>query len=234
MVHLPVPEPHAPRLGGRLLRLVHPGARSVLGTVDDLAAAWHARAEAAIGGPLPLWLALGDSLTQGVGAGSIETSFVARVADRLERAGRPHGVVNVARSGARVRDVIRTQLPVLDHLPRVPAIVTVTAGSNDLLRSTRVNKPVHDLAELVGLLPAGSIVAALPDSGSVLARRFNHHVRRLAEEGGLQVADVPGQLTSWRGRTAADGFHPNDRGYAAWVDAFAVALGLPADPVETS
>ncbi len=199
----------------------------MLGTVDDLATAWHERALAAVDSPEPLWLALGDSLSQGVGTSSIDRSFVGRVADRLALSGRPHGVVNIARSGARIRDVIEHQLPLIERLPRAPALISVTAGSNDLLRSARFDRAVTDLGQLIGALPRTTIVAALPDGGSLMARRLNTHIRRLATEHGMRVADVPTHLTTWRGRAAADGFHPNELGYQAWVDAFSAALDLP-------
>ncbi len=201
----------------------------MLGTVDELAAAWHERALEAVDSPNPLWLALGDSLTQGVGSSSIDRSFVGRVADRLTDAGRTHGVVNLARSGARIRDVIEHQLPMLERLPHPPALVSVTAGSNDLLRSARLDRTVDDLGHMIAALPITSIIAALPDGGSLMARRLNGHVRRLAAERGLRVAEVPDHLPTWRGRAAADGFHPNELGYQAWVDAFSVALDLPVE-----
>jgi hypothetical protein len=38
------------------------------------------------------------------------------------------------------------------------------------------------------------------------------------------LADVRETVGSWRGKLAADGFHPNERGYADYATAFARAI----------
>ena len=53
-------------------------------------------------------------------------------------------------------------------------------------------------------------------------------IRREAPARGLVVADMwANSGPPWREKLAADEFHPNDRGYRDWTDAFADALGLP-------
>ena len=50
--------------------------------------------------------------------------------------------------------------------------------------------------------------------------------RSCAVEHGLRVADLRAHTgPPYRGRYA-DGFHPDDRGYAQWADALSEALGL--------
>jgi hypothetical protein len=54
-------------------------------------------------------------------------------------------------------------------------------------------------------------------------------LRDRGARGQLVVADLRAHgPRSWRGRLAADRFHPNDAGYAAMARVFDVALGLPA------
>jgi lysophospholipase L1-like esterase len=55
-------------------------------------------------------------------------------------------------------------------------------------------------------------------------RRVNAVVRTCAHEHGLLVADLWAHTgPPYRG-LYADGFHPNDRGYAQWVSALEAAL----------
>ena len=69
---------------------VYPGVARVQGDVEPFAAAW-ARANAAAladRGDRPLWVALGDSLTQGIGAGAYDRGWVGQLRDRLTADGR--------------------------------------------------------------------------------------------------------------------------------------------------
>ena len=74
---------------------------------------------------------------------------------------------------------------------------------------------------LMSRLPAGAVLATLPASGSLMAKRLNKTIRAEARRAGLLVADVDAHLPGWRGRSAGDRFHPNDRGYESWFEAFA-------------
>ncbi|MCW2816909.1 MAG: GDSL-like Lipase/Acylhydrolase, partial [Nocardioides sp.] len=48
------------------------------------------------------------------------------------------------------------------------------------------------------------------------------HVERAAAAGRVRMLDLRVEgPSSWRGRLAADKFHPNDAGYAAIADVFA-------------
>jgi lysophospholipase L1-like esterase len=61
-------------------------------------------------------------------------------------------------------------------------------------------------------------VTTLPNPTPV-AGRVNDVVAHVARERGLVVAELRDpRTTSWRGKLAADRFHPNDRGYGALAD----------------
>ncbi|MBW3639915.1 MAG: hypothetical protein KY451_08715, partial [Actinobacteria bacterium] len=79
--------------------------------VDAYASAWkQPRGEP--GGLV--YVALGDSAAQGIGASSLQRGYISLVADRLAGStGRPVQVINLSSSGARIRDVIEEQLPEL-------------------------------------------------------------------------------------------------------------------------
>lgn len=211
-----------------VLSRVLPGVGSVRSQTEPYAAAWRAANERALAAQGPLWVALGDSMTQGIGASTPERGWVGQLADHLDEEGRPHRVVNLSVTGARVQDAIDQQLPALLELlaAGVPDLVTVVIGSNDVL-SRRLRAGLTDrFTELLDGLPPGAVVANLPNPHRA-ARRVNADLRQRQSAGRLVVADMRAHgPRSWRGKLAADKFHPNDSGYAALAHVFDVALGL--------
>ena len=82
---------------------VIPGVARVRAQKEPFAAAWRAANAAALPGDGPLWVALGDSMTQGIGAAGISGGWVSQLRDRLAAQGRPVRLVNLSATGARVR-----------------------------------------------------------------------------------------------------------------------------------
>ena len=208
----------------RTLARVLPGVRDTEDQIPAYARRWHEQNQAALSSGEPVWVALGDSLTQGIGASSLETTFVRQVQRRLADAGRPVPVLNLSVSGARIQDVIDRQLPKLSQLAHDPAFVTCTVGSNDLLRSVRLKRTTKQLGALFDALPKGSIVATVPAAGSLVAKYVNRIIEGEAPLREHRIADVASHLSGWRRRIAGDGFHPNDEGYQAWTAAFSEVL----------
>jgi len=229
----------AARLADAGLRRFMPGYRLVHATVPSHAAAWEranqlAR-QALAGSPGPLWVVLGDSTAQGVGAPSFDLGYVGQVrAGLAERTGTDWQVVNLSRSGARALDVLTRQIPLLEELVRLaepagadqgggpaPALVTCAVGANDLLR-TRLAHLLATVLSLLAALPPGAVVATLPQGvAPAKAERVNRLIRAEAPAAGLRVADVWARTgRPWQGKFAADGFHPNAAGYADWAAAF--------------
>ena len=214
--------PVPPRRG---VRRLHPFRRS-LDQVERYRSAWDAANEQALLATGPLWVVLGDSAAQGVGASSHDRGWVGQVRERLAAADpRPWRVLNLSRSGARTRDVVDAQWPRaagLDH-----DLVTAVVGGNDALR-TPAERWLQDAEDLCGLLPAGAVVATV--ARGVFERktaRVNARIRAVAAERGLRVADLWAHTgPPYRG-LYADGFHPNDAGYRQWADAVCEALGVP-------
>jgi hypothetical protein len=77
----------------RLARRLLPGVGLVENEIKPYAQAWHERNLGALASADPLWMVLGDSLSQGVGASSIEHSWVLQtqraLADRGRAVSRP-------------------------------------------------------------------------------------------------------------------------------------------------
>ncbi len=193
--------------------------------VEQYRAAWAAANGTARDAPGPLWVVLGDSAAQGVGASTHLSGYVGVVLGRLRAAdGRAWRVLNLSRSGARTREVADVQWPAAAGLEA--DLVTAVVGGNDALRTPEPQwrQAVLDLCDA---LPPGAVVATCPRGVfEGKARRVNAVLRARAAERGLRVADLWAHTgPPYRG-LYADGFHPNDRGYLQWADALSVALGL--------
>lgn len=229
---LPPPARHAMR-AELVPWLLMPGVRRVRRQVAPYAAAWAEANRRALDADGPLWVALGDSSAQGVGAGAHDRGYVGLLLAALRRGDPGWRAVNLSRSGARLGKVLHAQIPALARLP-APALVTCSAGVNDLLRPGGGLEA--GLRALVAALPRGAVVATLPRGlREARAARANDVLRREADRHGMRVADVWSHTgPPWRGRYAPDHFHPSDLGHADRARAFAEALGLATSPAGSS
>ena len=176
-----------------------------------------------------LYVALGDSAAQGIGASRPERGYVGLLAQRLrESTGEPVQVLNLSRSGARIADVLDTQLPALLASGRRADVLSVAIGGNDVRAYDRATFAAAT-DSLTAALPAGAFVADAPyfmhgrwerDSqqaadlltGSAVARGL----RPVPLHEALRAQGPGAMLTQF----AADWFHPNDVGHRVWADAF--------------
>jgi acyl-CoA thioesterase-1 len=193
---------------------------------------WDAHNDQALAESGPLWVVLGDSTAQGLGAPSPMGGYVGQVLAGLrQRTGERWRVLNLSLSGALIRDVQR------DQLPRIPAgagLVTCGIGANDILYSTPA-KVLADLRVLIGAVPGGTVVLDLPlPTGiwGILGRasvpyvaRINQAIRQAAAARGLPVAEVSAHfLPPWAGKFGPDNFHPSQDGYRDWARALLIAI----------
>ena len=188
----------------------------------------------------PLWVVLGDSTAQGLGAPSPDGGYVGQVlAELRQRTGQPWRVVNLSVSGALTRDVIGAQLP---RLPAHADLVTCGIGVNDILY-TSPGKLFADLRALIAAVPDQTVVLDLPlptGYGGLLGRvgvpyvnRINRTIHRAASARGLPVAEVSAHfLPPWAGKLASDCFHPSQDGYRDWSRALLAAVAR--DPVRSA
>ncbi len=220
----------SPRPPGRVIQMlgtVLPGVRRVQEQTQPYAERWAQANVAALQRSGPLWVALGDSMTQGIGASDYDRAWVGQLSDRLRADGWEHRVVNLSVSGARVAEVLEHQIRALDALTQAegaPALVTCIAGSNDIV-SPRLSRGLVDRFEaLLDRLPRHAVVSNLPNPHQE-ARQIDALLQQRQREGGLVLADMLRDgPRSWRGKLAPDKFHPNDRGYAEMSVAFERAL----------
>ncbi|MCX5337861.1 SGNH/GDSL hydrolase family protein [Streptomyces sp. NBC_00140] len=174
------------------------------------------------------FVALGDSLTEGVGdpVGEGWRGWAALLAGGL---GESVEFTNLAVSGSQTRDVLERQLPA--GLALRPDVVSVVVGVNDTLRCTF---DIHAVASRLDAVYAafasqGAVVltACLPDPGAMLGlpgalaqplarrqRAVNTVVHALSERyGAVHLHAAEGAWLMDRAMWSADRLHPGERGH---------------------
>jgi lysophospholipase L1-like esterase len=209
------------------MRAVLPGVRKVHAQVARYAAEWEQANGHALGGAGPLWVVLGDSTAQGIGAPSWDEGYVGQLRRALDDGSpQPWRVVNLSKSGARTDDVLDRQLPALEAMPERADLVTCAIGANDIVR--RVPGLEDRLRQIIARMPDRAIIATLPQGlGPERTQAVNEIIRAEAPAAGLVIADVWARTgPPWHGKYAEDRFHPGALGYADWAAAFADVLHL--------
>jgi lysophospholipase L1-like esterase len=203
---------------------------------DDLAAgALRAR-----GSPVASVVWLGDSTAAGVGASDLAGTLAEQVAAQLAQ---PIRLSVVARSGARVADVLKSQLPEVARLR--PTEVFVSVGANDATHVTRRSAFRRDYGRVLAGLPSSVVRVVLlgvPDMGAPprlaqplravagwRGRALATDIRHLAGRRHVIYVDIEGgagpTFRRQPGRYfSSDHYHPNDAGYRLWAKVVVAAL----------
>ncbi|WP_413756284.1 SGNH/GDSL hydrolase family protein [Streptomyces sp. MMBL 11-3] len=178
-----------------------------------------------------LFVALGDSLTEGVGdpVGDGWRGWAALLAAGLGPAQAPVEFRNLAVSGAQTYDVLERQLPAA--LAARPDVASVVVGVNDTLRRTFDIRAVAERLDRVyaALTGQGAVLltACLPDPGTMLGlpgvlarplarrqRAVNTVVHALSGRyGAVHLHAAEGDWVADRGMWSADRLHPGERGH---------------------
>ena len=190
------------------------------------------------------YLALGDSLTQGVGAVDEQTgAFPALLAEHWRADGCDVELQNAGISGYTAGQILAEQVPQIESL--APTIVTFQAGGNDIVN----RRPIDENRNNVN-----SVLDAATDSGArviVLAQnewfRSPEGVGYVGEDGAAQRSafdDVLIEETSAhgaefvdmrplyaeqaeQGQWVGDGIHPTPEAYEAWAEKLSEAVPAP-------
>ncbi|MGF7234131.1 MAG: SGNH/GDSL hydrolase family protein [Frankia sp.] len=194
------------------------------------------------------YVALGDSMTEGIGDPDGYggwRGWADRLAERLAASGPPdppHGEVlyaNLAIRGRRAGQVRAEQLR--PAVAMNPDLATVVAGMNDVLRlSFDAGAVAHEVEAMQAVLvAAGAVVVTftVPDPAPVmpLARvargriaALNDALRAATARTGAILVDVAAQPVASDPRLwSADRMHANAAGHERIAAALAAALGLP-------
>ena len=189
----------------------------------------------------PLWVVLGDSTAQGLGAPGPKGGYVGQTLTQLRRTTGQHWrVINLSVSGALMRDVLAEQVPLLAG--EQPDLVTCGAGVNDIMYSAPA-KLFADLRALLAAVPDNTVLLDLPLLTGfwwIVGRmsvpyisRMNRVIHEVAPQRDLPVAEVSAHFTApWAGKFSCDNFHPSQDGYRDWTRALLAAV--PANSLAMS
>lgn len=174
-----------------------------------------------------LYVALGDSAAQGIGASSPAKSYVSLIADYLrEQTDREVRVVNLSKSGAKLVDVLGSQLPELSKYQ--PDIVTIDIGGNDI-KGFSEDLFRSEIDQVCRLLPSRSLISDIPyfmhGNAEVNSGRASCYLADQAKDNDLIMIELHQSLRDrgWKAMLtdfASDWFHPNDSGYQVWFESF--------------
>jgi lysophospholipase L1-like esterase len=204
-------------------------------------------------GDRPLLFAVaGDSTAAGVGAGTIDLAYPSLLAAGLAATGRRVELLNLGVSGARVRDVLRDQVPAIERAR--PGLVLFAASANDVMRATPLPRLRREVDETLARLKATGAVVVMAGGPYMHGPVFrlqplrtlitwrSYAVNRVLRSAGAAagVPVVPVAELTWLGFTgdpdrnySEDRFHPSADGYAMWarvlLPALTGALGRSAD-----
>jgi lysophospholipase L1-like esterase len=203
------------------------GIREVMDTVEPFASAWDRHNHAELDRSGPLWVALGDSSAQAIGASSWDAGYVSLLTQRLrDVTGEAWRVINLSMSGGRFSDVTERQLPMMERLGVTPDLITCVVGSNDVIWRLRTPAVLADARTYARALPDEAVISLVGYTRNARQRRtaVNRILTEEADSGRLHTC----QVWKWpapEGSLAADNFHPSDLGYSYMAELLWQAIG---------
>jgi lysophospholipase L1-like esterase len=182
------------------------------------------------------YVALGDSLTYGMGAQNQAESFPYLLAGKLSSSTTTVEAVNLAMPGETSAGLLRDQIA--EAVKQNPQMITLLIGINDI--HNRVTKDAYqkNLSAIVKTLQEKTLAKIylinLPDLGTktlilppynlyfdVRTKEFNEIISNVAKEYGIAVIDIYQSKTIFKHDKlyySADQFHPSAKGYELWTN----------------
>lgn len=192
---------------------------------------WHNIASQPTPQDALVYVVLGDSTAQGVGARQLTSSYPYRVAMWLQKqTGRPVAIKNFSVSGATVADVVRTQLPLV-QMTDIPNVISVSVGANDIAKFV-AEKFETDMRTLLSALPKETYFALIPTfSGrhsklNWKVQEANKITKRLIASTNHHIVDIYTATGAMKGfgLHAADFYHPSTKAYKTWAFTFQATM----------
>lgn len=183
------------------------------------------------------YVAIGDSLTAGVGATSSEDSFPHKLGEAIARSGRSVELMNLGVPAASTQNLIDSQLQ--KAVSADPDLVTVLIGTNDMQnlvsRKTFESNVERIADQLKSKTRARIILINLPYLGTddlitwpfnwiyrFRITEFNNILKKIAESKGLSFIDLNKATKDQSARRSdyysIDEFHPSAKGYKQWSE----------------
>jgi acyl-CoA thioesterase-1 len=172
------------------------------------------------------YVVLGDSAAQSVGASAPQLGYVGLLAKRIAlKTGKRVRIVNLSVSGAQIKDVMDLQIPKLARLRKID-LITLEIGANNVVHWDPISFK-EQYERLLSITPAGTIVANIPYFGGRIRRDkqatvANHIIKEAIKDKKLSLVDLFGYTRKHQSifNYAADLFHPSNKGYQNWCEAF--------------
>lgn len=190
-----------------------------------------------------VYVAIGDSTVEGIGASHHSKSFPSLVFEKIKKDKKEAVFYNLGKGGAKVRDVIESQLPKAIELK--PNLITISVGGNDLHRRTKLKHFEKDFLHLIKTLKektdAEIIISNIPDVSLLptlsifvkylskfMTGRLNRVINKHAKQFKCILIDLyegsRENSRKYRDLISSDGFHPSDKGYSLWANAIIAYL----------
>ena len=187
-------------------------------------------------------MAMGDSLTEGVGAESPEKTWVAQLADQWRARGCTVEVTNVGISGYTTDDIIRDQVPQIKDVK--PTIITFQTGANDIANGHTIEKYRAGVKTILAAAKGGGArVLVMPQNewyrspqgkeyGPDLDKKRAQFDSVLIEEinaAGAEFVDLRAMFKRHADANmwVSDGIHPTPAAYTEWANEMARVVVSP-------
>lgn len=177
------------------------------------------------------YIALGDSTAQAIGASHPSKGYVGIISTELEKKyDRPVQTINLSKSGAKVKDVLITQLPDLERRGYdKDTKITIEIGANDMIKFNAVEFEIQ-VDELMERLPAQTVISDIPYFGESRFKSKQPNVDKANEIMYRQAAKHNRVLVPLHAKMkqnggiktfAPDWFHPSNTAYKQnWAPVF--------------
>lgn len=184
-----------------------------------------------------VYVALGDSSVEGIGASTPERSYTGIIHEHLKLIRNKISYHNLGKAYATIGDVNKHQLQKAINLQ--PQLVTISIGANDIIQRTPLKEFENGLQFLLDNLKrcttAEIVINTLPDLSHapavparlramslLLVKRMNQVIKKLASKYQVILVDLYEQSRLYTQKypevVSTDGFHPSDFGYAIWAN----------------
>ena len=189
------------------------------------------------------YVALGDSLTAGVGASTSSEAFPNLLLEKLATKNGPTQLLNLAVPGATTKDVLDGQIKTAIDFK--PDLITLLIGINDMHNHVSISDFQENyeniLNQLTGQFPKPKVIVInLPFIGSNLllppyglyfdnqTQKYNKVIKSLADKYQVTYFDLYSQTKDQfkkdKNLYSQDLFHPSGAGYKVWSDLLTPSL----------
>ncbi len=184
-----------------------------------------------------VYVAMGDSLTSGVGVSSYEQSFPFLIAKKISSGGNDVILKNASFPGLRVKDLNGKILE--QTINQKPNIITILVGVNDIhgnIKKDEFRKSYEEILERLTKETKSQIyIISIPFIGSPelllfpynyyfdwKTKEFNEVLKELSNKYNIKYIDIYSETSAEYKKVgdhySSDFFHPSEKGYLEWAN----------------